>query len=574
MDPATLQLLFLHLPNATAQWSAGDPSGRRMYGISSCCSNPRSSIVSCMQAAAPTEDCIDRWVDTVLRRGSLFRAPTEDETARLREYVVGRMADEAASGTSRRDSLHETAQAALLMTGALFRSDLGDPMTMDGTVRELSDTELAYALGNVLSPAPVGVPIAQSYNSSDDPDSMDFDSGRMGLIAAAAEDGTIRDPARRIELFRHYASGISPERPDLYTGYRDVRGDYWIAPRILAFFRDWLAYGDANSTFKDHPAETSAFPSDGSQYDPARLGYAALQSPAQHSGAHETNIVQQLDDLIARVVVESDASGKDLFHNLFTTRMAFLPSHGSEARATWAYGWTDPVALNDDARWVTLPSDGVRLGVLTHPAWLSAHGGNFEDDASLIMRGHWLRTQLFCQSFGDLSDVQGLQAMLEESDPSRSARARVRRATEPGVDPMGDVATISQCWGCHQYMNTLGYPFEAFNHAGFERAMDHGGAPDASATIDNLPDPALNRAYANTTEFIEALASSRYARRGMVRHAFRYFMGRDEVLADGCTLVEMEEALDRTGSFLSMLEALIASETFVRRELATEGGAP
>ena len=51
----------------------------------------------------------------------------------------------------------------------------------------------------------------------------------------------------------------------------------------------------------------------------------------------------------------------------------------------------------------------------------------------------------------------------------------------------------------------------------------------------------------------------------MVRHAFRFFMGRDERMSDGCTLAEMEMALDERGSFFDMLEALIRSETFTRR---------
>lgn len=568
MDSATLRLLMLHLPAASSKWTRGDPGGGRMYGLHKCCSEPRSQIVACMEdQATPTDDCLDRYVDTLLRRGALFRAPTEDESSRLRAYLVERIAAESESGITRIETLSEVAQAALLMTGALFRSDVGDPMTMDGTVRELSNTELAFALGSVLTPAPVGAPIPQGYGSEDDPDHGLYDDGRLARIAAAAADGSIRDPETRVALFRHYASGISEVRPDVYTGYRDTRGDYWIAPRLLAFFRDWLDYGHANSAFKDNPAATSAFPSTGLQYDAAVLGYASLQGPPQHSGAHESNLVQQLDDLIARVVVETDRSGDDVFRTLFTTRQAFLPSHG-EPRSTWAYGWTEPIARDDAERWVTLNES--RRGVLTHPAWLGAHGGNFEDDASLVLRGHWLRTKLFCQSFGDLSDVQGLQAMLGPSDPMHSARMRVARATEPGVDPDADLETVTQCWGCHQYMNTLGDAFELFNHAGFERATDHGGPPDGSTVIDNLPDPALNRAYSGPVELVEAIAESAYARRGMVRHAFRYFMGRDEVLADGCTLVEMEAALDRTGSFLSMIEALVASDTFVRRELATE----
>lgn len=593
MDPATLNLLMLHLPAASQHWSAGD--GRRMHGLHTCCVN-RSDVISCMEQPVPTEDCVGRYVDTLLRRGALFRAPTDEETAQLRAYLDARISEEPTTGVSRQRSLHETAQAALLMTGALFRSDLGDPETMEGRTRLLSDTELAHALGSVLGPAPVGTPILQSA-SSDDPDAASFAEGRYAFIAEAAADGTIRDAATRRALFRRYASGTSADRGTTLSSY-------WLAPRIRDFFREWLDYGDSNSQFKDHPEATSVY-ADGMRERLARIGYGTLQSPANNSGVHEPSIVHQLDATIARAVMESDASGEDVYRALMTTRRWYLGSNmvaasgatcttnadcpgtcepyigrcvgstwNSWAGTNWAHGQDGIIDVDEASRWVTLPADGPRRGVLSHPAWLTSHGGNFEDDASLIQRGHWLRTRLFCQQVGGLDNVQGLQAMLVPSAPDLSARDRVRRSTQPGVDPAGDEETTRQCYGCHQEMNSLGFPFETFNHAGFERVEDHGGPPDGSTVIDNLPDAALNRSYGTVGEFIDALADSAYARRGMVRHAFRFFMGRDEVLADGCTLVEMEDALERAGSFFDMVEALVSSETFVRRdvgEIESEG---
>jgi len=581
MDSATLRLLMMQLPVASEIWSAGDPrwpSGlARMRGISSCCVD-RSSVVSCMLVATPTATCIDQYVDTLLRRGSLFRAPAADETTRLRAYLVQQIAAESASGISRHDTLSEIAQAALIMTGSLFRSDVGDPATSRGTERRLSDTELAFALGSVLSDAPVGAPIPESVSWTDDPDAASFRTGRMGLVAQAAADGTIQDATTRISLLRHYGGGISPNRPDVDVGPRASRGDYWLSRRIMGFFREWLDYASANTVFKDHPGATSAFADRGDQYSRTVRGFAHLQSPPRTSGSSEPNLSQQLDDLIARVVIESDTSRQDVFEGLFTTRMAYLqaqPTMNDPVSALWVYGSSTTVAANDAARWTTYPISGPRVGVLTHPAWLAAHGGNFEDDASLVHRGRWIRTELFSSAVGELSDVRGLQAMLGPSDAAHSARARVRRATEPGVDPTaGPDAASGACWSCHRDMNPLGYPFEQFNHAGFERLTDHGGPPDGSTVIDNLPDPSVNGTYANVGDFMGAIAQSRYARRGMIRHAFRYFMGRDERPTDGCTLVEMEAGLDRDGSFFSMLEALISSETFVWRDLNANGGAP
>ncbi|MAQ16528.1 MAG: hypothetical protein CMN30_32350 [Sandaracinus sp.] len=584
MDPATLNLLMMHLPAASAHWTEGDPGGRRMHGLHTCCLN-RSGVIACMHDAAPTPECIDGWVDIVLTRGALFRQPSDDERSRLRTYVTDRIAEEPTSGAPREETLHEAAQAALLMTGSLFRSDLGDPET-----GELSDTELAFALGSVLGPAPVGTPIRQSAPDTD-PDADMFAAGRYSGIAIAAADGTIRDPAVRRALLRRYASGVT-------EGSSTTTGSWWLAPRIRGFFREWLDFSDADSAFKDTPSATTDY-----QERLAGKGYATLQAPANNSGVHEPDIIQQLDATIARAVIESDAAGTDVFEALMTTRHWYIGSNmiaasdqmcatdadcpgtcdpyvgvcvgstwQSWAGSNWVYDVTDAIATDEASRWVTLPADGPRRGVLTHPAWLGAHGGNFEDDASLVLRGHWLRTELFCEQVGGLDNVQGLQAMLVPSDPELSARERVRRSTEPGVDPEGDDATTSQCYGCHQSMNSLGFAFETFNHAGFARVEDHGGAPDGSTVIDNLPDPALNGSYATVTELVDAIAGSAYARRGMVRQAFRYFMGRDEVLADGCTLVEMEAALESTGSFFAMMEALVSSETFVRRSMTMEEG--
>ena len=123
-------------------------------------------------------------------------------------------------------------------------------------------------------------------------------------------------------------------------------------------------------------------------------------------------------------------------------------------------------------------------------------------------------------------------------------------------------------------MNPLGNMFELFNHAGYFREDDHGSEPNGSTVLTNLPTGAgenLNGEYATPFEFAEALADSRLAKRGFIRHAFRYFMGRDETMADACTLAEMEQAFDERGSFVDLVAALAASETFANRAVAVEG---
>jgi hypothetical protein len=73
-------------------------------------------------------------------------------------------------------------------------------------------------------------------------------------------------------------------------------------------------------------------------------------------------------------------------------------------------------------------------------------------------------------------------------------------------------------------------------------------------------------------ELSEKLAGSRYVKQCFVRQAFRYFMGRPENRTDACTLTRMEQAYDAGGgSFLSMVSALMTSDTWKTRRVPAEG---
>lgn len=297
-------------------------------------------------------------------------------------------------------------------------------------------------------------------------------------------------------------------------------------------------------------------------------------------------------------MIESEASGADVYRALLTTRTWRLPSNlassnetpctsdadcaaeasytrcqdaagfcsssisNSVAATQRVYGLTTNVPATQEGRWVEMP-DGPRSGVLTHPAWLIAHGGNFEDDASAVRRGRWIREHLFCETVPGL-DLVRVEAQLVPSDPALRARDRVVQSIETGD-------SSATCMGCHRLMNSLGMPFEVFNHAGFERADDHGHPPDGSSSITLAPDPSLLGDVEDAAELSQMLADSPYARRCFVRHVFRYFMGRDETMADACTLSQMEDAF-AGGSFFAMLEALATSDPFLYRVI--EGGAP
>jgi len=597
VDSATLDLYFLNLPEAGISWDATYASMRSHAVIN-------DKTLSCFfNDALPQPDCIDKFVTKLLQIGVLSRTPTADEIARLKAYTVAALAREPGGGQAgapREATIHEISAAAWMTAGALFRSEIGEPVAGDAAGRrKLTNEELALAIGSVLSThRPGSLMWAGFQYTPPAPDDADPKLGWLQQIRAAADNGTIQDPTVIRSLIATYASNIDFDRRDIlfdkFNDTRDVpaRGEYVLAPRIIGFFREWLDYQGALSSFKDTPGGTSKYKTTSDLYDRTAGGYENLQTRYY---MYETTLVDQLDDTIARTVVESAGSGNDVFAALFTSLQWRLPSDhvnlnsqtcmvdadctmdpkykscnqvfkvcgdsvsGSTSRHARVYN-VEGVPDTQAGRWVTMNA-AERSGVLTHPAWLGAHGANFEDDASLVHRGKWIREKLFCQTVPGLENVM-VQAKLGAHGPS--ARERVDEATTTGPN-------AQTCQGCHSLMNPLGYPFEIYDHAGFLRETDHGHAPDGTTTITNSPDPELNRSFQDAIEFSQAIADSPYAKRCFIRQAFRYFTGRDETLEDACTLAAMETALN-SGSFVDMLTVLVESDTFQYRTI--QGGTP
>lgn len=532
--------------------------------------------------AEPDEACTEEFARTLLEEGVLFRPATVAEVASLAAYADAQVVKEIAGEQDRRASIRLITQAAWMTTGALFRSEMGiaetdgdggpEDASNDDERRRLSDWELAQTLALALTDTTVGVS-KPGYGSADD-----LYQVRLGDFQDAAADGSIQDPAVREALVRKYLFGTDPvvahpdspatDYPPDSLAFQDT---YWTSPKLRRFFREWLDYSGAHAVFKDTPQATSGFNS-ASQMVPEQPWRLQTYHDRAFNGQ---NLVQHLDDTIARIVVED----VDVFSKLLTSRRFLLPHSGDCGGATGPqrdcmdhfYGtlfnidvFADgPVEDTLDDRWRTLP-ETERAGVLTHPAWLSAHGGNFENDPSVIHRGRWVYDELLCGVVPDLPS--GVDAMLDPSTNDQSARQRLTEQLD----------NRPECAACHQLMNPIGYTFEIYNHAGFIRTDDHGAAPSGAATIPVFPaeDGVLQNGLevSGAPELMETLAQSPRAKRCFVRQSFRFFTGRNERYADACTLADMEAAYDANGSMADMLVALFASDTFLYRHDDDDGG--
>jgi len=115
-------------------------------------------------------------------------------------------------------------------------------------------------------------------------------------------------------------------------------------------------------------------------------------------------------------------------------------------------------------------------------------------------------------------------------------------------------------------MDPLGLPFEMYNHVGLYRRTELDKPVDTTGEIIESGDPALDGKVADAIDMIRKLAESRRAEQVFVRHAFRFWMGRNETLNDAPVLQAAYRAYqDGGGSMNALLTSLLTSDAFLFR---------
>ena len=111
--------------------------------------------------------------------------------------------------------------------------------------------------------------------------------------------------------------------------------------------------------------------------------------------------------------------------------------------------------------------------------------------------------------------------------------------------------------------------FESYDDFGRFRTTDEasGKRIDASGRLDSSGDAQLDGEVRNAIDLVERLGKSRRVRQSFVRHAFRYWMGRNETLTDAPTLRAADKSyVESGGSFNALLISLLSSDSFVFRK--------
>ena len=104
--------------------------------------------------------------------------------------------------------------------------------------------------------------------------------------------------------------------------------------------------------------------------------------------------------------------------------------------------------------------------------------------------------------------------------------------------------------------------------ADLEEPVPESSVPvDTSGELRGTGNPDLDGPVEDAIDLVNRLAKSERVRQSFVRHAFRFWMGRNETLNDSPSLIAADRAyVDNGGSFKALLVSLLASDSFLYRK--------
>lgn len=526
-------------------------------------SRPNRDLTEFYKKESPTEE--DYHNAVLAGHSAVF--DREPDEARHNRYLA--LLRETTDAAGHQVGVKTMLRAMMMSSEFIFRMELGLGEQLPDGRRMLAPMELAYAIGFAI-----------------------LDAGPDQELIKAAEEGrlTTKQDVER-EVRRLLAIEENPRNRLYQMSHR-----WWeFKPkkgRLLRFFREYFGYTAAVDVFKDNTRTHEHWPK---------------------------FLVRDADQLVL-YAIEQD---KQVLNFLLTTDKFFVSYYGDpEEYFKWREKRFEPKSDRDHREVKEFRENGItnpprqstkhigayglpfrqwnyepvqpfkqpvpRAGILTHPAWLIAHSGNFDND--IVRRGKWIREHLLADVVPELPI--GVDAQLT-TDTTLTLREKFK------LKVYND-----ECWRCHRKMNPLGDAFEMYNDFGHYRTEHHidnegniVGSPreliqllglaerarkNGKDVTDLLPttkpvvttgklegtgDPELDGEVKDAIDLMHRLAKSDRVRQSFVRHAFRYWMGRNETLDDSPTLIAADKAyVESDGSFNELLVSLLTSDSFLYRK--------
>ncbi|MDX1948767.1 MAG: DUF1588 domain-containing protein [Pirellulaceae bacterium] len=364
--------------------------------------------------------------------------------------------------------------------------------------------------------------------------------------------------------------GLLETRDGVAAAVRTMLDDPKLSkPRIMRFFREYFDYEKAVEVFKDDKAAPD----------------------------HDARALVDDTDRLVQLIVDED---RDVLRELLTTNKSFVAHkkaadvkkrrkeelakyEAEKAKNPTKFANKKPPKVDrsvyeaynltdfPDQQPVELPREE-RAGILTQPAWLVAFSKS--DDNDVIHRGKWVRERLLGNVVPDIPITVDAQLPIA---PEKTLRERVAVTEE------------AYCWQCHQLMNRVGLPFESYSYLGRFRAaepvldieataknVDAKGKAlgnvfrevevNSNGAIEHVGDERIEGEVTSAVEMLRRLADSERVEQVFIRHAFRYFLGRNETPGDAPSLQAAQRAYrDGGGSMKALITSLLTSDSFLYR---------
>ena len=506
----------------------------------------------------------------------LERSPTEAEMSRTLD-----LATRAIGKAGKVLGLQTALMAILLKPEAVYRLEIGLGPRDEHGRRRLSPYELAFALAYSLvdeGPGDIRVRLGDvGDDGGDDHDDDDDDEPAAKSLLEIAHEGGLSTP----QDIRRVVRRILDDNDMSVADYTMFAEDHKVRnSRVLRFFREFFGYHHAPRVFKDAKRigidsgfETRRMVNDADQlvmhiFDEDRDVLRRLLTTDEYFVAYPGSLEKfrkelryirnNVDDANfernSKYIARAEAAGRTPIPIEGPSSRSYVGFYNID-HETWNYPREQPFQM----------PRGQRAGILTHPAWLVAWSGNFDNDP--IRRGKWIREHLLADTVPDLPIT--VDAVVPE-DPHRTLRQRLEATRE------------EFCWRCHRKMNPLGLPFERFDDFGRFRSeavlgevltifpgrhRDSRTVPvDTSGEIIDSGEKGLDGKVRTVFELVHQLAGSTRVRQSFVRHAFRYWMGRNETLDDSPTLIAADSAYTQGGgSMKALIASLLSSDSFLYR---------
>ena len=112
----------------------------------------------------------------------------------------------------------------------------------------------------------------------------------------------------------------------------------------------------------------------------------------------------------------------------------------------------------------------------------------------------------------------------------------------------------------------LGFLLKCITMLAYTERLSLTNLVDTSGEIVDSGDPSLDGPVSNALEMIEKLATSERVEQVFIRHAFRFWMGRNETLHDRPVLLAAHKAYRESGgSMKALILYLVTSDAFIYR---------